>query len=242
MLNDPVQFLKGVGPKRALYLGELGIKTVWDLLTHFPREHEDRSEKIPIAHVQPGTFKTLRGRVEGFEVIPVGRSLGLGKALLFDGTGYIWAIWFRRTSPQYDAFETLTKKLVKGTQLLVHGHIERNHTDLQVRVDEYEVLSQEHPAPTIHVDRLVPIYPLTEGLDARWLRELIWTALNEHLAEAKDYLPGPFLEKYRLAPLAWAVQKLHFPADWAERDRARRRLAFEDFFFLELALALSRER
>jgi ATP-dependent DNA helicase RecG len=239
-LEKPVQYLKGVGPRRSEALAHLGIKTVGDLLFHFPREHEDRTEKTPIAKVQAGQA-TLRGRVQGFEVVPVGKNLGVGKALLHDGTGYIWAVWFRRTSFRYDVFESLTRELAKGASVMVHGLVERNHGDLQIRVEEHEVLT-EQGAPTIHVDRLVPLHPLTEGVEARWLRELVWDALEAHGEEIKDPLPGSFLEKHNLSPLPWAVRKFHFPAAWPERDQARRRLAFEEFFLLELALALARER
>ncbi len=239
--EKPVQYLKGVGPARAEVLKKLGILTVGDLLFHFPRAHDDRTEKVPIAKAQPGTDKTLRGRVEGFEVLPVGRNLAMGRALLGDGTGYIWAVWFRRATPRYDVFASLSRRLVKGTPLMVHGATERVHQETQIRVEEHEILSDRQDQP-LHVDRLVPLYPLTEGVDARWLRELIWRALQEHLPFVRDPLPASFLQDHRLIPLAQAVRGFHFPATWAERDQARRRLAFEEFFFLELALARARRQ
>src|SRR5688500_18934942 len=93
-LQKPIQYLKGVGPQRAELLKKLGIITLWDLVTHYPREHDDRTERVPIGRARPGTSKTLRGTIQGFEVTPVGRSLAMGRALLGDGTGYIWALWF----------------------------------------------------------------------------------------------------------------------------------------------------
>ena len=105
-LNKPVQYLKGVGPRRAFLLQKLGIHKVADLLHHFPRYHDDRSQCIPIARVQPGTRKTLQGRVEEFHVDRVGKQILMGKALISDGTGMIWAVWFRRASPRYDPFQS----------------------------------------------------------------------------------------------------------------------------------------
>jgi ATP-dependent DNA helicase RecG len=240
-LSKPVQYLKGVGPRRAQALKNLGIETVGDLLNHFPREHEDRTEKVPIGKAQPGAECTLQGKVEGFEVLPAGKNLAVGKALLKDETGYIWAVWFRRTTPRYDVFESLSRQLSKGAVVMVHGPVERNFHEMQVRVDEHEVVGGAD-AKTLHVGRLVPVYPLTDGVDARWLRELVWDVLQEHGAEVRDYLPSAFLEKHRLAALPWAVQRIHFPTAWTDRDQARRRLAFEEFFFLELALGLARGR
>ncbi|MGQ0644009.1 MAG: ATP-dependent DNA helicase RecG [Elusimicrobiota bacterium] len=240
-LLKPVQYLKGVGPRRAERLKLLGVETVGDLLNHFPREHDDRTRKVPIAKARPGPAVTLQGVVEGFEVSQAGRGLLLGQAVLRDDTGAIVATWFRRASPRYDPFEGLARQLARGAPLLVHGSVDYSFRRLQIRVEEHELLRDGSNAP-LHVNRLVPLYPLTEGLDARWLRELVWEALAAHAGEIADGLPEDFRKRYGLAPLSWAVRRFHFPDGWDERAEARRRLAFEEFFFLELALAGARER
>ncbi|MBI4395975.1 MAG: DEAD/DEAH box helicase, partial [Elusimicrobia bacterium] len=230
-----------MGPKRAEALRKLEILTVKDLLTHYPREHDDRTERIPIGRASPSPSKTLRGMVQAFDVIPAGRNLAVGKAIIGDGTGYILAVWFRRASFRYDVFASLRRQLVKGASVLVHGPIERNHNGLQIRVDEFEILGAPETKP-VHADRIVPLYGSTEGIDPRWLRELIWDALQVHLPEVREHLPDPFLKTHNLVPLSWAVQNIHFPSTWADLEKAHRRLAFEEFFFLELAIARAREK
>src|SRR5689334_20652803 len=100
--QKPLQYLKGVGPKRAEKLEKLGLRTIWDLIHYFPRRHDDRTDRVAIGRVQPGTTKTLQGNVEGFDVVRVGRNLAVGQAILRDETGYITATWFRRMSPRWD--------------------------------------------------------------------------------------------------------------------------------------------
>lgn len=235
-----VQYLKGVGPKRAEKLEKLGILTVWDLIHHFPRRHDDRTERVAIGRVQPGTTKTLQGTVEDFDVVRAGRHLSIGRAFLKDESGSIVASWFRHASPRWDVFAGLRKQLVKGATVLVHGPIERVRNECQMRVEEHE-LAGPGSLP-IHVGRLVPIYDLTEGVDARWLRELVWSCLQSCGPLLSENLPADFMARHGLAPHATSVTSFHFPADRPTLEAARRRLAFEEFFFLEMALAAAREQ
>ncbi len=235
-----VQYLKGVGPKRAEKLEKLGIRTVWDLIHHFPRRHDDRTDRVAIGRVQPGTVKTLQGTVEDFDVVRAGRHLSIGRALLKDETGSITASWFRHASPRWDVFAGLRKQLAKGATVLVHGPIERVRNEYQMRVEEYELAGPG--ALPIHVGRLVPIYDLTEGVDARWLRELVWSCLQSCGHLLSENLPADFMAEHKLAPHARSVVSFHFPSDRASLAEARRRLAFEEFFFLEMALAAAREQ
>jgi len=235
-LQQSVQYLKGVGPKRAALLHKLEIRTLWDILCHYPREHEDRTKVTPVIKAHPGSTVTLKGLSEGFEIIPVGRNLAIGKVLLKDETGFIWAVWYRRTTPRYDVFANWDKKFAKGSSLWIHGPVERYHHETHVRVDEFELATEKSAIP-IHMDRLVPLYPLTEGVDAKGFRELVWQTLQTYTKDIREYLPEPFLEKHRLQHLPEAIRQIHFPDTLAQRDQARRRFAFEEFFFLEMAMA-----
>ncbi len=239
-LQKPIQYLKGVGPRRAQCFRKLGIETVWDLLNHFPREHQDRTKQVPIVRACSGSVQSLTGVVHDFDVVPVGRNLSMGRALLGDPTGSIWAVWFRHSSARYDPFTGLRRQLVKGASILVHGRVERNYRQLQIRVDEYEVLKPGDRSVK-HIGRIVPVYDLTEGIDARWLRELIWDVLEKNHGGVYESLPEFFIRENNLASLSWAIRHIHYPASWKDVQKAHERLSFEEFFFLELALAHVRQ-
>lgn len=241
-LLKPVQFLKGVGPQRAALMARMGITNLWDLINHLPRVHEDRTRLTPLARLKPGAPATVSASVEHFEVAHVGRQLGLGRAVLRDESGgFAVAVWFRRITPRYDAFAGLRQKLTPKVRVLLHGWVERNRHEFHIRVEEMEMAPSD-TGPTLHMGRWVPVYELTEGLNGRWLRERLWEALPA-ADDVPESLPASLLEEHNLPPLAWAYRQAHFPASAAEAAQARRRLAFDEFFFLELALAqLRRDR
>jgi ATP-dependent DNA helicase RecG len=228
--------LKGVGPKRAAALGRLGIVVVRDLLFHFPRHHEDR-RVVPLRALRPGTPAAVRGTVRSFEVSSVGRDLSLGRALLDDGTGTVEAVWFRRRSFKFDAFQSLRTQVTMGASLAVYGGVEWGGRAIQIRVEE-----QEPGDAGLHIGRWTPVYDLTEGIEARWLRGHIREIVHRWAGEVPDPLPAALRAERGLEGLAESLRGLHFPSDEAERDRARRRLAFDEFFLLELALADVRRR
>jgi ATP-dependent DNA helicase RecG len=176
----------------------------------------------------------VRGKVQGFSVTPIGRSLAVAYALLSDGTGVLQAAWFRRASFRYDVFASLRKRLVKGVDLLVHGQVELGrqgcHQGCQIRADDYEISPGENGG-------IVPVYPLTEGVESGWFRELMEQALRDYGPLMAESFPTVFRQHHRLAPLLWSLQNIHFPKSLSDRAIARRRLAFEEFFYLELALA-----
>lgn len=240
-LDTPLQYLKGVGPRRAALLKKLDLLTVRDLLHHFPREHDDRTRRTPIRELRPGPSKSVQGRVVLFDVAPLNRHLSLGTAVLSDGTGSVRALWFRRTSFRFDVFASLKKRLAPGTEVIVFGPAEWGRGGLQIRVEDFEPVSGEGD-PTLHAGRIVPVYPLTEGLDMRFIRELAWAVVRDFAGQVQDPLPDEFRRGHDLDPLADSLRRIHFPDSFAERDRARRRLAFEEFFFLELAMARVRSR
>jgi ATP-dependent DNA helicase RecG len=230
-----------VGPQRAALLKKLDLSTVQDLLYYFPRDHDDRSQRIPIKALRPGPGRSVRGKISFFDVQRLNKFLALGTALLTDGTGSVRALWFRRASFRFDVFSSLRKRLQPGMEIIVHGLVEQGRGGLQLRVEDFEPVTGEGDS-TIHTGRIVPVYPLTEGVDMRGLREMIWRAVTENAPRVRETLPEAFRAAHGLGPLDECLRDIHFPADFPARDRARRRFAFEEFFFLELALARVRSR
>jgi ATP-dependent DNA helicase RecG len=226
-----VQFVKGVGPQRAQLLGRLGIETVGDLLGHFPRRHEDRSLLLPLREAQVGLLATFQARVTYVEEYSPRPGLQLTKACVTDGTGSLELVWFNAP--------WVAREVAVGQALVVSGKVttdRRGHR--QIPQPAWELL--EPGSESLNIGRLVPIYPLTEGLPQAWLRRTIHQALADWADELPEVIPGAVLRHYRLIGRREAVRAFHFPSDESERLGARRRLVFEEFFGLQVALAQRR--
>jgi len=248
----PLQYLKGVGPQRAKALARLGLSTVEDLLFHFPRTHEDRRFAASPESVVPGTRAALVGTVRKFEVSSAGRDLSLGRAVLEKGgplphagtapgggRRLFEAVWFRRKSFRFDPFDGMKKSLADGVRVAVFGDVQRGPLGFEVRVEDHEVVPPgESLSP--HMGRWTPVYDLTDRVNGRWLRGLTAEALRRWSGQVADPLPRSLRDRHGLADLGSSLAAYHFPESLQERDRARRRLAFDEFFILELALAAAR--
>lgn len=237
-LKTSVQFVKGVGPQRSELLFKIGVKTIEDLLFYLPRDHQDR-RFVPIRTLQPGQKAAVTGSVIHADFKQVGKSLGQLRATIQDATGTIAVVWFKRLSYQYDVFSSLKKHVQPGKQTMCYGVVDSGSYGLELKVEDYD-----EPLPgfePLHTNRIVPIYPLTEGISDRWLRTIIHRTVGQYAASVPDSLPASLRTLHELMPLNTALRQYHFPANWAERDRARHTLAFEEFFVLELALALNRQ-
>ncbi|OVE76627.1 hypothetical protein BVX98_05385, partial [bacterium F11] len=238
-LHMPVQFVQGVGPHRAQILSKVNISTPKDLLLYFPRDHQDRRANF-IRNCILGKKIAIQARVEVVQFRQIGKALGQARAIVKDETGVIDAIWFKHITYKYDVFSGLKKLLQQGAHLLIYGQVVKTKQGIGIRVEFCEPVSQpgEH---SIHTNKIVPIYSLTEGLQEKWLREVAFRIVHRYGEQVKDPLPEPIRSSLNLPIFSKAVKNYHFPQNWIERDQARERLAFDEFFFLELALELSRQ-
>ncbi|MBK7208194.1 MAG: ATP-dependent DNA helicase RecG [Elusimicrobia bacterium] len=237
-LETPLQYLKGVGPARAKALAKLGLVAVGDLLWHLPRSHEDRRLGPPALWGPPGTPVARAGVVSHYETASAGKNLVIGRALIAGDGPPFEALWFRRRSYRYDALAPLEKKLTPGARVAVYGPWQRGPRGPEIRVEDHTFPTGE---TSPHMDRWVPVYDLTAGVDGALLRRLVWSAL-EVVDRVEDPLPESLRAAWGFPGLAAALRDYHFPVDPARRAAARRRLAFDEFFMLELALARARER
>jgi ATP-dependent DNA helicase RecG len=217
-----VTVLSGVGSDYQERLERLGVRTLRDLLLLYPRRHEDFSQVTPLAFARPGTKITVRGRIYS---IHAGRTpyqnIPFAEAVISDDSGKLRAIWFRQP--------WVAKNLRQDEEVFIAGTVEVDH-GLVMKNPEYEPASA-HPR---HSARLIPIYPETEKLTSRWLRPRIQSILG--LAnELEEFIPGEITERLELPGRAAAVREVHFPASSQRLERARRRLAFEEMFLLQLA-------
>ena len=226
-LDRPIQFLKGVGPKRADLLKKMGLLNARDLLFHVPHRYEDASTITKISALDPGMEATIIGRVVSKGVLPTRRGLRIFQAVVRDASGLIECSW-----PGQPFLDRILKKgdllLLSGTVRFYHGR--------QFQPREYTVIAAEGEESSEETGAIFPVYPATEGLTHRQVRNLIADNLDGLLESAKD--DDPLDDKLRddagVLPLWKALDQMHRPATLAEAEQGRRRLAFEELFFLQI--------
>ena len=232
-LSTPVQYLKGVGPKKAKMFEKLGISDAESLLYYFPKRYEDRSNFESISHLKESQFYTIKAQilVSGFRGSFRNRRFSLIEVVVSDDTGKIFCLWFN---------QPYLKKLFKiDEKIILYGKVERHNHRLQMNSPEFEVIdSTESHSDTLNMGRIVPIYTLTEGFTQRFLRIIIKSALNEFLTRIKDTLPYDIRRKYNLLNLAKSLISIHFPEGIKSKEESYRRLAFEEFFIYQLPILL----
>lgn len=235
-LDKPVQYLRSVGPRRAEALGRLAIRTARDLLYHAPRRYDDASTIHPVAGLAVGMDATAVGRVRTKGVIPTRSGLRIFQAVIRDRTGMITCAW--------PGQPWLDRKIQEGDLLLVTGPVRFFH-GRQIQPREFTVLARkdeplEGPAEgTIFVS-----YPASDELPQWVLRRIFAQNLDWLLAQVDDeeFQEAPVLASLGLPALRPALEALHRPASLAAAEIGRRRLAFDELFFLQLVQAQAHHR
>ncbi len=230
-LAAPVQYLKGVGPRRAERLARLDVRTGRDLLYHVPHRYEDATRVARIAGLRPGDDATVIGRVVSKGVLPTRRGLRIFRCVLRDESGLIECAW--------PGQPWLDRQIGRGDLLLVTGSVGFYH-GRQLRPREQTVLARE--GEEADEGRIFPVYRATEGLSHRQIRGIVEQNLEPLLEEAAEREPfsAEWLSELGLPDLAGALRVLHQPARLEEIEPARRRLAWEELFFLQLLHARTR--
>ena len=233
-LTDSVKFIKGVGPKKAEALARLGVRTVYDLLTYYPRTYEDQSVLTPIAALQPGEQATVSGIIMSLQEKQGGRrGLTILTALLGDGTGFLSVTWFNQ--------KFLKQQLKPGRRLFVTGRPAYAYGGrgqmAMSQLQSFEVL-EEGEEPGEHCG-IFPVYPATEKLPQKYFRKLVGELLAA-LPELglPEVIPAAVSKRYKLLPRLQALRQIHFPTDAEELRAARRRLAFEELYLIQCGLLL----
>src|SRR5881392_788159 len=232
-LRTPLQFLPGVGPRRAAQLERKGLSTVEDALFFLPLRHEDRTRLVPFRALQPGQVATCEGTIVGLSPPPPGRSRAPFVVMLRDASGYAQASWFNAAY--------LARVFKRGARLVLHGKVTRFKGAVVMQQPDYELIESGED-DRLHTGRLVPVYSLTEGLAQRALRSLMWRIVDTFAREVPEALPDAVRARRKLVTLPQALSDCHFPSTETALDAARRRLAFDDFLLLQLGLAILRSR
>ena len=238
-LETEIQYASGIGPRRAARLiAELNIRTIGDLLEYYPRDYLDRGHFRSIYDVgRTDEYETIQGKVVNRSEFTPSRkgAQTVGKIAIYDGDGVVQLVNFGRRAGYL-------KNLLKvGTPVVVSGKFTRRNNEIQTTDFEFEVLEEED-ADLIHTGRIVPKYALTAKLTQRMLRQWTKTILDGYAAEYPEILPLDIRQRNQLIDRCTAIQEVHFPSSEGYKDAARKRLAFDEFFLLELGLELKKQR
>ena len=230
LLKTHIRYLKDVGPRKSQQLADLGIETVEDLLYYLPARYEDRSNFTKIKDLKAGQYHTIQA-----EVCVTGSRLTRTRVPVFqvaftDGEDFVRAVWFNQPYLK-DYFR-------KGQKAILYGKVEK-YDKLQFIQPEYEILEKDE-TDLVHIARIVPIYPLAGGLGQRYLRNLIFSAVSKYYKSLTESLPTYILARDKMVDIRFAVRNIHFPSNFENLKRAYRRIVFEEFFILQLALAIKR--
>jgi len=228
-LDQPVTCLHGVSATYAKRLERLGVATVRDLLFLLPRRYDDYSRLKSIAELEYGEEVTLVGTIWDSKTRQARSGLHITTCILADRTGTMEATWFNQPY--------LARRLRPGREIVISGRVEEYLGRLTFQSPTWEPLEREQ----LHTGRLVPIYPLTEGIGDRWLRRLIKSALDGFVSRIEDPLPPSLRSQENLPDLAGALGAIHFPPKQTDVETARRRLCFEEFLLIQLGVLRKRQ-
>jgi ATP-dependent DNA helicase RecG len=241
-----VKILPTVGKKRALYLNKLGIYTIEDLLYYLPREIQDRRSLSSFdeyrTNLSLSQKLTVIGKVIFSNTVVAKNNLGIFKVVietLTKPSAILTLVWYKKLNRRYDVFATLKKQLQKDKNdiekyIIAYGKVSDIKTRFpEINVEDYEIIDNLNE-DSIHANRLVPIYSLTENISQQWFRELMYNTLKMFTLE--EYLPKKILVKEGMFEINTAIKNVHFPDTWQLYAEARKRILFDKFLFLQLAV------
>ncbi len=238
-LAAPLDSLKGIGPKSADQLAKLGLYTVAHILRYYPRDYVDYSQQTTIKKAQVGETVTLMAKIRKVHCFtsPRNNKLTILDLVVGDGTGQMHIGQFfmgaHFAKPAWQA--QLKKNYPQGATVALSGLVKQGKQGLTLDKPQIEVLSLAGEVQSETIGRIVAIYPLTEGVSTQLVRH----AVQESLPWAtswREYFPATWLKELGLPVLHQAIQQVHLPADQEQLRAARKRLVFEEFFFLQLGL------
>ena len=223
-LNQDVQYIKGVGPTKVKLLNNLGIYTLEDLITYYPRDYEDRGKPRKIEDLQDGEEALIKAiPASRFHVINVKRNMKICKLLVRDETGTMEIVWYNQ---QY-----LKDKFIGGKWYSFYGKVSKKTGTVTMNSPVFDSENESK-----NTGKIIPIYPLTYKLSQNVLRQIIENGLKMVNGQIEEIIPDNILREYKLIGVNEATNKIHFPKDFEEFKQARQRLAFEELLTMQLLL------
>ncbi len=231
-LTQPLNAVLKIRAQEWEKLERLGLRTVEDALYYLPRDYYDCRNPVPLNKLRLGMTTTIVGTLQTVNVRKTARNHTIVEAKIADGTAIVRVSWFN----QQHVARVLRPHI--GQRIAVSGHTELYNNYLQFVPRDYEFPDEDE---AIHTGRLVPVYPLTEGLTQRWLRGVIRKALDAALHLVVDPLPPDLRRDHALPPLQEALRAYHMPAGEEEKGAATHRLAFDELLCVSIGM-LRRKR
>jgi len=240
-LSTPIEEIPRVGPQYQKRLKKLGIKTVRDLLFHFPHRYEDFSDIIPISQATPGKIICIQGEIteiKNFRTFR--RRMYITEAKVSDESGGIRVTWFNQPY--------LINTLKKGDFVFLAGKMVSKDGKKYLSSPAYEKIPAQfveslgngEKYDSVHIGRIIPVYPETEGMSSRWLRFIIKPLLTKIKDGIPETLPEEIRKEQDLLPIKETIWQIHFPDTLEKAELSKKRFVFEELF--DLALAILREK
>jgi len=228
-ISSSITVIQGISSTMATRFHRLGVDTVRDLLYFFPHRHLDYSQRKLISQLAEGNEETIIANVWQAQQVRLGGRLST-EAVVGDETGNVRVVWFNNPY--------LAKQLPTNTRIVVSGRVSLFNGRHVFESPEWELAEE---GELIHTGRLVPVYPLTQGLRPRQVRKVMKQVVDQWACQVADCLPPELRERCHLLDLPQAIAQAHYPEDEVLKDRARVRLAFDELFLLQLGV-LSKKR
>lgn len=228
-LHDDVQYIKGIGPKLGKVLSKLGIRDVNDFLHHLPFRYEDRTRFRPILELRDGVIESVRGVVGAVSRKNPRRGLSILNVAIRDQSGAMTLTFFNQ--------KWVADQLKPGLTVCAFGKVERKFSGTQMTNPDLEV----GEGVSMQSGRIVPDYPLTARLSQKFLRKLQYQVVPTYAPKLEDPLPETLRRKLKMPPKSEALLEYHWPRNFQHWGGARRRLAFEELFLLQIEIARRRQ-
>ena len=223
LLKD-AKYIKGVGPNRVKQLNKLGIYTLEDIITYYPRGYEDRGKKKNISELADGEEALIEATcMSKMSEIRIRKNMVIYKLAVRDDTGTCTITWFN--SPY------LKNKFIKGETYKFYGKVKRRINQIEMMTPTFDDVDNSR-----NTGKIIPIYPSIGTLSQNVLRKIIENGLKETDGQLKETLPNYLINEYKIMGINDAIKNIHFPEDFSRYNAARKRLVFEELLIMQLAL------
>lgn len=229
-LKTEVQFLRGVGPRRAEMLQRMGLRTVQDLIFFFPRDYQTLAAVTPIDSLLESESASVHGELESVSSRRTRRGMHLVTARLSTHEGEVKVAWFNQPF--------LANRLHNGMRVVLSGKPKKRDGQWEFSNPKWMVLREDEAVPG---GQILPVYRLTEGMPPQQMRSIVASALGNFLPSVEEVLPESFRRDHQLISIHEALKGIHAPESEPQLEEARRRLVFQELLVLQLALAMRRE-
>ena len=245
--RDPAQtdvmYVKGVGPKVGNMLNKLGIYTAKDLLFYFPKRHIDYSSRTMIKDLKESQDATIIGSIKSTSAYNTKNNLGIISVTIADESGILKLNFFYAKANKF-MLERYKSQFIKGSNIIVSGKAKKDKYSGTFTIDkpEFQVLSGEFEEKNnLNLARIVPVYQLIEGLNIKTLRRAIYNAIEQFEPTIQNIIPEDIMQRNNLLKRNIAIRQIHFPENESLLEQSRYTLVFEEFFIMQLKMALIRE-